>query len=328
MIHLRFIAMIYLIIIFCILLTVKADDVPPKLLLISLDGLRYDFISPQRTPALWLLAREGVFFERGLKVQVHTVTASNHYSIVTGLYQESHGIIDNEFWDLQRNERYDIWNFSQNATSYERSKLWFWYEGTTPLWQTNENANEGSHYSERNRRRSASLYWPMGECQINNRTIFRNLTWLIYGDEVIWKKEMDTIISWLTDETEPVNFLLYYNAQPDHIEHQSSVYGPDAALTITAIDSTMAYLFERLRTVSLLGKINIILTADHGHTNIPDKDHIIDVTNYLDYDKILVNGRSIFPKPGSNVNASEIYENLTRAQREVSDLLPRVGLGS
>lgn len=294
-----------------------ASAKPPKLLLISLDGLRYDFITPTRTPALWLLARQGVFLERGVKATVHTVTASNHYSIVTGLYQESHGIIDNAFWDPALNETYDLWNFRSNKTQYERSKLAYWYKGTTPLWQTNEEAKYSTQYDSKNKRRSGSLFWPMGDCFVNNRTIFRNKTWEVYGDEFVWRKEIDTLISWFTDEKEPVNFLLYYNAQPDHIEHSSDVYGPATGSVVDQIDATMGYLFERLRATSLLDEVNIILTADHGHTNIPDKDHLILLTDYFDYNRTIVNARSIFPKPGSGVTEEEIYENLTRAQKEV-----------
>uniref|UniRef100_A0A915KI24 AP3A hydrolase n=1 Tax=Romanomermis culicivorax TaxID=13658 RepID=A0A915KI24_ROMCU len=88
----------------------------PLVLLVSLDGLRYDFVDEHSTPNIWRLGVQGVYAPLGLKSQVMTVTTSNHHCIATGLYQESHGIVDNVFYDPLFAEFYDNWNFTQNDT--------------------------------------------------------------------------------------------------------------------------------------------------------------------------------------------------------------------
>lgn len=67
------------------------------LLLISIDGFRYDYLYRGLTPNLARLARSGL--HGPMKPQFPTYTFPNHYSLVTGLYPESHGIVGNAFYD-------------------------------------------------------------------------------------------------------------------------------------------------------------------------------------------------------------------------------------
>lgn len=49
-----------------------------------------------------------------------TVTFPNHYSLVTGLYPESHGIIGNEFYDPVLND-----NFTYKDPKYSWDSKWW-----------------------------------------------------------------------------------------------------------------------------------------------------------------------------------------------------------
>ena len=71
---------------------------PQTLLLISLDGFRWDFAGKAHTPYLEFLKKTGVTVPYVRSV-FPTVTMPGHYSIVTGLYPESHGIISNTMYD-------------------------------------------------------------------------------------------------------------------------------------------------------------------------------------------------------------------------------------
>jgi len=57
-----------------------------------------------------------------------TITFPNHYSIVTGLYPESHQIIANQFYDPDLNAKFSIRN--PNATDP------IWWPSGEPLWTT------------------------------------------------------------------------------------------------------------------------------------------------------------------------------------------------
>ena len=74
----------------------KKDNCP-KLLLISLDGFRWDYLSKNGSfPNFEHIVENGVTARRGLKNVFLTKTFPNHYSILTGLYAESHGIVGND----------------------------------------------------------------------------------------------------------------------------------------------------------------------------------------------------------------------------------------
>jgi predicted AlkP superfamily pyrophosphatase or phosphodiesterase len=71
-----------------------------------------------------------------------TQTFPNHWSLMTGLYPESHGIIANDFWDpqMQRDFVYTKHDMSWDAR-------WWWGE---PMWSV----------AQRGGRISANIMWP------------------------------------------------------------------------------------------------------------------------------------------------------------------------
>ena len=70
-----------------------------KLLLISLDGFRWDYLHRNLTlDNFHAFAADGVH-AKWMTNQFQTKTFPNHWTMVTGLYEESHGIVANKFWD-------------------------------------------------------------------------------------------------------------------------------------------------------------------------------------------------------------------------------------
>ncbi len=106
-----------------------ASTVPPRdriLILVSLDGFRWDYLQKFNPPNLTRLAAEGVRAER-LIPAFPSLTFPNHYTIVTGLWPEHHGIVGNGFYDPVRKTNYNAFNSSSQAS--------FWWGGE-PIWAT------------------------------------------------------------------------------------------------------------------------------------------------------------------------------------------------
>ena len=74
-------------------------DLKPTVILISLDGFRYDYLDKYRPPTLNKLAKEGVR-AKWMIPSFPTKTFPNHYTMVTGLYPEHHGIVENNVYDF------------------------------------------------------------------------------------------------------------------------------------------------------------------------------------------------------------------------------------
>ena len=81
----------------------------PYLVLVSIDGFRWDYMDRDPTPNMDRIAAGGSKAERMLPV-FPTLTFPNHYSIATGLYPAHHGLVANEFPDPLRDKWYSLKN--------------------------------------------------------------------------------------------------------------------------------------------------------------------------------------------------------------------------
>src|SRR3982074_1596320 len=70
--------------------------VAERALLMVWDGLRPDYVSAERTPNLWRLARQGVWFERSHAVYP-TLTRANSPPLSTGCRPGQAGVPGNSF---------------------------------------------------------------------------------------------------------------------------------------------------------------------------------------------------------------------------------------
>ena len=78
--------------------TASTAGQPAPLLLISIDAYRYDYIDRGLSPTLAMLAKGGVQ-AASMQPSFPSLTFPNHYTIVTGLYPDHHGIVNNTMSD-------------------------------------------------------------------------------------------------------------------------------------------------------------------------------------------------------------------------------------
>src|SRR3954470_23886649 len=67
--------------------------------LVSIDGFRYDYAKLYGAPHLDAIAKDGATAPDGMLPAFPSVTFPNHYTLVTGLYPEHHGIVAMSFYD-------------------------------------------------------------------------------------------------------------------------------------------------------------------------------------------------------------------------------------
>ena len=121
----------------------------PYVILISIDGLRSDFVEKYHATALQAYGKSGIVANY-MTSAFPSLTFPNHYSIVTGLYPAHHGLVDNTFFDEKANATYTMSNKKMVADPY-------WYGGT-PLWVL----------AEKQQMVTASFYWVASEAPIGN----------------------------------------------------------------------------------------------------------------------------------------------------------------
>uniref|UniRef100_A0A8C6R0V5 Bis(5'-adenosyl)-triphosphatase ENPP4 n=2 Tax=Nannospalax galili TaxID=1026970 RepID=A0A8C6R0V5_NANGA len=260
---------------------------PPKLLLVSFDGFRADYLKNYDFPHLQNFIKEGVLVEHIKNVFI-TKTFPNHYSIVTGLYEESHGIVANSMYDEATKKHF----------SESNDKDPFWWNGAVPIWVTNELQENRS---------SAAAMWPGTDVSIHNTTpsYFMN-----YSHSVSFEERLSNITAWLSKSNPPVTFATLYWEEPDASGHK---YGPEdkenMSRVLKEIDDLIGDLVQKLKMLGLWENLNVIITSDHGMTQCSEKrliklDPCIDHSNYSVIDLSPV--AAILPK----INVTEAYDRL------------------
>lgn len=187
-------------------------------------------------------------------------TFPNHYSIITGMYPEHHGIISNGFKNLKTGDTYRL----QNDYSQREIK---WYLGEA-FWET----------AEQNGITTASHFWPGST--VNDET--RRPTYFKYYDHYKpYKERIDTLIHWLQlpKETRPY-FLTVYFDETDTKGHRFGPNSPGINKSIQKCDSLVAYLNTGLENIGMIDSVNIIVVSDHGMTEI-SKDRTINIEKIL-----------------------------------------------
>ena len=115
------------------------------LILISIDGFRWDYFDKTDTPNFDKIINNGIQAE-GLKTVYPSKTFPNHISIITGNYPSNHGIISNYFYDPSFDEYYYIGAGSVAA----QDGKWIQAE---PIWVT----------VEKQLKRAMIMFWPMSD---------------------------------------------------------------------------------------------------------------------------------------------------------------------
>ncbi|KAA8583350.1 hypothetical protein FQN60_015896 [Etheostoma spectabile] len=264
----------------------------PKLLLVSFDGFRWDYIDRVPTPNFHRIIDEGVTVERVESAYI-TKTFPNHYSLVTGLYAETHGIVANEMYDPALNR-----SFSMETDSIYESR---WWEAAVPLWVTIQEAGG----------RSGAAMWPGSDVKIHG--MFPN-KYLPYNASVSFEVRVERLIEWFSAPKDAaVDFGVLYWEEPDESGHN---LGPQSSLmdvVITGIDEKLGFLMNELKKAGLYEKVNLIVTSDHGMAQLsPDK--IIELDEYVSRDLYTWVDKSpvvgILPKEGK---FDEVYSKLADA---------------
>ncbi|XP_039997858.1 bis(5'-adenosyl)-triphosphatase enpp4 [Xiphias gladius] len=220
-----------------------AQEGPLPLLLVSFDGFRADYLQKFPMPNLKLLYSQGVLVEQLTNVFI-TKTFPNHYSLVTGLYAESHGILASNMYDPVSHKHFHIGNDTDPM----------WWSEAQPLWVTALDAGY----------KTAAMMWPGSDVIINNRTATH---FFPYNPYVTFQQRLRNVTNWmLGNEKEPgVMFAALYWEEPDRSGH---TFGPDNVTAmgkvLKEVDDNIGLLMSELKLHGLWGRINVLVTSDHG----------------------------------------------------------------
>jgi predicted AlkP superfamily pyrophosphatase or phosphodiesterase len=248
------------------------EKTPPLLVLISIDGLRPDYVTAAdahgcKIPNLRRFLKEGTYAE-GVQGVVPTVTYPSHTTLVTGVWPVKHGILANGIFDpLRKNQ-----------------EGWYWYTEdirVPTLWDAAAQAG----------RTTASIQWPV--------TVGAHINWNIpefwrastaedvklqravstpgllveaqaelgeYRGGIETSAESDEIrgrfAQWILERKHPGLLTLHLTVL-DHIEHETGPFSEEAVAVLERLDKVIGNLRDVAERLAP-GRAFIAIVSDHG----------------------------------------------------------------
>jgi predicted AlkP superfamily pyrophosphatase or phosphodiesterase len=255
-------------------------------ILVSLDGFRYDYAKKYHAEHLLALGAQGASAPEGMLPSYPSITFPNHYTIVTGLYPEHHGIVANSFYDPERNQIYSYHDAKAVADGT-------WYEGT-PLWAL----------AEQQGMRSASFFWVGSEADIQG---VRPTYYLKFDTTFPNKKRVEQVLAWLQlpPEQRPHMITLYFS-DTDTAGHRFGPDSPQVEGAVHELDSEIGRLMEGIKQSKL--PVDLIVLADHGMAEVEGAPIQLDQFGLQKSYFAHVVGSIMYPK--SEQDAQMAYEAL------------------
>lgn len=216
----------------------QAEVRAPVTLLVSIDGFRPDYLDRGITPNLSALAAAGV---RGaLTPSFPSKTFPNHWTLVTGLTPDRHGIAANRMEDAAR----------PGETFTMTTDDPFWWNAAVPVWIEAERAAV----------RSGTVFWPGSNVSFGGE---RPADWLQFNQQVPEASRVRTVLDWLARRRliRPRFVTLYF----DSVDTAGHRNGPDAPATNTAIALVDAEIGRLRDGLAAMGQsVNWVIVSDHG----------------------------------------------------------------
>jgi predicted AlkP superfamily pyrophosphatase or phosphodiesterase len=235
----------YRIILLLLLYTGTLQAGQTTVFIVSMDGIRPDYVTRAQTPFLDTIQEKGAF-SLDVMTTFPTITFQMHSSMATGTKGRVHGIVANSFYDTR----------TQTLHRYAGDYALMEAEA---IWET----------ATRQGVRVSVLDWVKAHNQQgpNAAAIFGPSYTRGISDEERIDRALDT---WEADTHEtPLRLIMAYGESPDKEGHR---YGPDAPEleeTMTSIDAYLAGVYYRAqslwrRTAGTEDSFVFMIVSDHG----------------------------------------------------------------
>jgi len=260
----------------------------PYIILISADGFRFDYANMYNATNLLAYSATGIR-AKSMLPSYPSVTHSNHYSLITGLYPGHTGIVGNEFYDKATLQPYN----SSNPSWFSRESIW--------------------HTASKQGVVTADVNWPQG------RAITANLpTNLFYEhDEVADGSKLSdmnkSIKKWFTlPASQRPHLITIYFSETDEAGHLHGPESPEVEAAVKSVDDKVRRVVEIVQSAGV--NANFIFLSDHGM--IKNSQEKLGINKLINMDKFVVGHQnSIINLYAKNSTVNIIAEaNLLKAK--------------
>ena len=274
-----------------------------KVILILADGVRYDYVQDKSLKGFARLAKNGV---KAQYVQPIFPANSypNWYTIVTGLYAESNGMVQNFMYDAKKKDTFLMFPHA-NASHVH------WWNQSEPLWVTSE--KQGI---------KTAVYWWDG-CQVPIRGVTPTYceeyqsywTWP-YVKEDTMEAINEIIDNFKANEWQLA--LLYYEAV-DSTGHAFGTDSTERKEALKDLDEILTKVQNEIEANRLEQEVILYVVSDHGMVNVNPGNKgdttLIDIESIVKPEDVFVmldrgSTSFLYPKPGKE---EKVLQDLKKA---------------
>lgn len=228
----------------------QAEVREPITILISIDGFRTDYLTRGVTPVLSRLAAEGA--SGPMRPSFPSKTFPNHWTIVTGVRPDRHGITANKIEDPE-------WPDKPFTMSTDDPK---WWNTAEPIWVAAENAHI----------RTGTLFWPGANVAFGGKRTghyddveggTRPEDWAQFNMAVTNVQRVNGVLDWV--RRPPAIRPRFYTVYFDAVDTAGHSFGPDDPRTTAVVGEMDATIGSLLTGLAEMGQpVNLVIVADHG----------------------------------------------------------------
>ena len=297
----------------------EPSEQQPKLLVLMIDAFRFDYF---KQPEMSVGLRH--FLSSGSRSPFVTPifpskTYPNMFSQVTGMFAESHGIVDNNIYDRRHNQLF----FSSKSGPEEQQGIKidvngsnsFWWNQSTPIWTT----------AEKRGLKTGIFYWEGCQTEIQGINVtfcqpYESLVYLNWTEyQAVYEEVIREAMRGFLHEDWSLS-MIYFEAV-DHNGHSYGLNSPEFKKALSVTDELIFRILTYRKVLGLESSLNIILLSDHGMTfppSLKDLNNWVNISDYLsaaeDSRPMIGSGTIVQLFPKDHQTFVEMYVNLTRAE--------------
>lgn len=268
----------------------------PYLVLISIDGFRWDYPDLYPTPAIARIAARGVKAE-AMQPAFPTLTFPNHYSIATGMLPAHHGLVANEFPGEETQSWYDY----KNRSTVEDGS---WYLAE-PIWVT----------AEKQGMVTAAYFFVGTEADVRG---VRPTHWRKFNAETSGEQRVRQVLDWLAEPAavRPHLITLYFEEVDDYA-HWYGPGSPQSIASLSRVDAQIGQLLDGIESLHFAEDVYIVLVSDHGQALYQTQKPVFILDQHVDLDGagLVEGGPYVFIHfaPADKTRAAEMRDTINRA---------------
>ena len=258
-------------------------------ILISLDGYRWDYTQRFNPPNISKFIGEGVQAESMIPC-FPSKTFPNHYSVATGMYPNNHGLLDNAYYNKEKKQQYK----TSNREVVEDGS---WYDGT-PIWVL----------AAKSEMVTASFFFVGSEADVQG---IRPTYYYRYDGSIKNEERVEQAIKWLEmpEEKRPHLITMYFSDMDDRGHRVGPNNDEKLKEALFDLDKHLGDLFNGVKKTGL--PVNIIIVSDHGMYEIPTEQYIaIESIENDELYKTVNNGAIVHIYPNNLSDTTKILNQL------------------